>query len=334
MKLARRTIYLGYYARHMKWSLFWRFMRDLRERERTGAARQFAALVGDSLRYNISPLEWYQFGFSKLSAQEKEAWAGTGTMYEFQRRVNPSDKRGVLDDKRRFYRAYKAFFRHSVWCIEELVSSPALANRVLSEHERLVFKNANGKAGTSVQVRSSEGLDPDGMTSWMRAHGFNMVEAFVEQHALLNELSPSAVNTIRIFTLVDEAGSFHLLGCRLRISVNSPVDNLAAGNLAAAIDDETGIVIGPGVYADVTRPAEEVHPVTGVAIVGFEVPFWNETIEMVRQASLQDTGNRSIGWDVVITPEGPGLIEGNHDWCKLVWQLPVRRGLKAMLDAA
>jgi len=25
-------------------------------------------------------------------------------------------------------------------------------------------------------------------------------------------------------------------------------------------------------------------------------------------------------------------IEGNHDWCKLVWQLPVNKGLKSMLE--
>ena len=53
---------------------------------------------------------------------------------------------------------------------------------------------------------------------------------------------------------------------------------------------------------------------------------------MVREASLLHPENRSIGWDVVITEEGPGLIEGNHDWCKLVWQLPVNRGLKDRLD--
>ena len=50
---------------------------------------------------------------------------------------------------------------------------------------------------------------------------------------------------------------------------------------------------------------------------------------MVETASLLHPENSSIGWDVVITPQGPSLIEGNHDWCKLVWQLPVRRGLKA-----
>lgn len=29
---------------------------------------------------------------------------------------------------------------------------------------------------------------------------------------------------------------------------------------------------------------------------------------------------------------GPDLIEGNHDWCKLVWQLPVHKGLKPILE--
>ncbi len=52
---------------------------------------------------------------------------------------------------------------------------------------------------------------------------------------------------------------------------------------------------------------------------------------MVKEASELHPQNRSIGWDIVITPDGPGLIEGNHDWCKLVWQLPVGRGLKTLL---
>lgn len=77
---------------------------------------------------------------------------------------------------------------------------------------------------------------------------------------------------------------------------------------------------------------ESVHPVTGVAIEGFQIPYWPETLALVREASERHPQNRSIGWDIVITPEGPGLIEGNHDRCKLVWQLPVGRGLKHLLE--
>ena len=38
-----------------------------------------------------------------------------------------------------------------------------------------------------------------------------------------------------------------------------------------------------------------------------------------------------LGWDVSITNDGPELLERNHDWCKLLWQLPVKKGLKQEL---
>jgi hypothetical protein len=107
---------------------------------------------------------------------------------------------------------------------------------------------------------------------------------------------------------------------------------MAAGNLVAPIDESTGRVTGPGVYSDITKEDQSTHPVTGVAIEGFQVPYWNETLALVREAAELHPQNRSIGWDVVVTADGPGLIEGNHDWCKLVWQLPVRKGLKPMLE--
>src|SRR5690625_1689376 len=123
-----------------------------------------------------------------------------------------------------------------------------------------------------------------------------------------------------------------MLGCRLTISVNSPVDNMAAGNLAAPIDEGTGQLSGPAVYSDITKPEQEYHPVTRVKIPGFQIPFWEETINMVKKAAKMHPQNKSIGWDIVITEKGPGLIEGNHDWCKLLWQLPVKKGLKSALQ--
>jgi hypothetical protein len=118
----------------------------------------------------------------------------------------------------------------------------------------------------------------------------------------------------------------------MRISVDCEVDNLAAGNLAAPIDEDTGLISGPGVYSDITKTPETYHPVTGTKLPGFHIPYWKEILNMVKEASLLHPQNKSIGWDVVLTPNGPGLIEGNHDWCKLVWQLPVDKGLKNKLE--
>jgi hypothetical protein len=106
---------------------------------------------------------------------------------------------------------------------------------------------------------------------------------------------------------------------------------MAAGNPAAPVDVETGRVIGPAVFSDITREDISLHPVSQTPIVGFVVPFWDEIRNMIIQATKDCGGNSSIGWDVAITESGPELIEGNHNWCKLLWQLPVKKGLKHLL---
>ncbi|MFO7903893.1 MAG: sugar-transfer associated ATP-grasp domain-containing protein, partial [Pirellulaceae bacterium] len=271
--------------------------------------------------------------FFELSDAEKATWAGTGTMYEFQRRANPPGNRALLEDKRRFHEAYGKYFRHEVCTLEALEQDPALAARLLEQHRQLVFKPASGNCGVGIAFVESRTLAAGGLVSWMRSRNFDLVESRVGQHPTLQALSPSGVNTVRISTCLDEHDRCQILGCRLRISVNSPVDNMAAGNLAAPVEEETGRVCGPGVYSDITRAPEAVHPVTGVPIKDFQIPFWEETLVLAKAASELHPQNRSIGWDIVITPEGPGLIEGNHDWCKLVWQLPVGRGLRPLLDS-
>ena len=332
MKLARRVIYLGYYLRRLDWKLLAKFMHRIREELGWSRMRQWCYVVRDSIRFNISILEYYQFRFFELPEEKKSEWAGTGTMYEFQLRANPAATRELLRDKREFYKAYKKFFVHELYSLDDLKNTRESIEMILDSDAKMVFKDATGSCGSGISIRSVEDMTSGQLIEYMERGGFDLVETFVQQHAALDALSPSAVNTIRVFTQISRTRGYEVIGCRLRISVDSQVDNLAAGNLAAPIDLETGLVNGPGVFSDFTRQPAEVHPVTSVPIIGFQVPFWNETLEMVREASLLHPENRSVGWDVVITEDGPGLIEGNHDWCKLVWQLPVQRGLKHLLD--
>jgi len=95
---------------------------------------------------------------------------------------------------------------------------------------------------------------------------------------------------------------------------------------------KTGVVTGPGVYSDITKQDQTIQPVTGRKITGFIVPFWNDVVALAEKAALLTPENKSVGWDIAVTSNGPELIEGNHNWCKLLWQLPVKRGLKAELE--
>ena len=57
----------------------------------------------------------------------------------------------------------------------------------------------------------------------------------------------------------------------------------------------------------------ETHPLTGIPFMGFQVPLWDEALDMVRKAARKAYGYNChwIGWDVAITPDGPALIEAN-----------------------
>ena len=329
----RRILYLGYYLKKLdvpKFKLFLAYAR-----RKTGKSKVILVkdVINSVLFYNISILEYFQFHFYNLSKEERSKWAGTGFMYEFQLKMNPRNERQILDDKTLFYKNYADFFVHNVADVKDLIHKPDLEKALLKNPSgKIVFKVADGKCGAQVEIRHCNEFDKGDIYNFMEEKKYDLVEEFIQQHSDLNRLSPSAVNTIRIYTQLNHNNEVNILGCRLRISVNSDVDNMAAGNLAAPVDEKTGLVTGPGVYSDITKPECDVHPVTNVPIIGFQIPWWDELIRMVKKAALLHPQNRSIGWDVVVTDQGPGLIEGNHDWCKLLWQLPVKKGLKHELD--
>jgi hypothetical protein len=228
---------------------------------------------------------------------------------------------------------YKNFIHHSFASLAEIENNAAATTEILSNKSgKIVLKNSFGQCGNGIEVVQAAEFNQQSLIDRLRKNGNDFVEEFVVQHPKLMELSPSGLNTLRVITQVNALGDVEILAARLRITINSAVDNLAAGNIAAPVNLTTGVVEGPGVYSDITKKDEAMHPVTKVSIIGFQIPFWNETITMITQAALANKQNRSIGWDIAITESGPELIEGNHDWCKLLWQLPVHRGLKPELE--
>ena len=331
--MIKRLLYLGYYFKQMKWDLLKKFLAYTSKETKKSKMSLMLESIIDVFRYNVSILEYFQFRFYEKNCLEKRTWAGTGFMYEYQLIMNPNNVRDILDDKRKFFKYYEKFVLHIVASLEDLMSNEEIVTKLLNNPSgKVVFKSSDGKCGLGVKIDSTSDFNEKSLINYMIENKYDLVEEFIIQHPLLNNLSPSGVNTIRIFTQLDQDNEVVILGCRQRISVNSAIDNMAAGNIAANIDDVTGKITGVGVYSDITKDDQVYHPVTGLSIVDFQVPFWNETITLAIEAAKLHPQNRSIGWDIVMTEKGPGLIEGNHDWCKLLWQLPVKEGLKSEIE--
>ena len=329
--MVKRIFYFVYYLKELDKKKFNKFSSFVMRTTGKSKFAIWADIFFCCIRYNISILEYFNFHFYEIEKSEKRTFAGTGFMYEYQLLMNPKKYRNILSDKLIFLSEYKNFIKHNYVCVNDIKNDDDQLHQILDKKGKLVLKNSKGQCGIGIKVINSDDLTGDTLLKLLKETANDYVEEFVVQHPDLMSLSPSGLNTVRVITQINKNGQVDILGCRLRITINSSIDNLAAGNIAAPIDEGTGVLSGPAVYSDITRNDEYVHPVTQTKIVGFKVPFWMETIEMVKSAALLNTTNKSIGWDVAITAHGPELIEGNHDWCKLLWQLPVKKGLRPLL---
>jgi hypothetical protein len=328
----KRLLYLGYYFKELNKTKMQAFLKHASKETGKSKAALWADAIKSSLKYNISILDYFYFKFYTLNEQQREAWAGTGFMYEYQLKMNPKQHRDVLENKIKFIKKFKDFVIRKAASIDELKENPAKLQELMENPSgRLVAKGSMGQVGAEVRIIKIKDYTAESLLKFMDDNKLDLLEEYVLQHPDIMALSPSGLNTVRIFTQI-ENGKLYYLGARLRVTINSEVDNMAAGNPAATINIETGEVDGPGVFSDITREPVTVHPVTGVSITGFKVPFWPEIKQMMEKAVFVAPENRSVGWDVAITEKGPELIEGNHNWCKLLWQLPAEKGMKAELN--
>jgi hypothetical protein len=150
-----------------------------------------------------------------------------------------------------------------------------------------------------------------------RKTGFEgyLVQPLIKQHEMLNRINPSSVNTIRIDTLVTH-GNVVNNGAVLRVGNGKTLtDNWAMGGLIVPIDLESGTLGRVGkTKSKYGRQSFETHPMTGFRFFGNQLPFWAELQELVYNSALCLLPLKVLGWDIVITPTGPLLLEANEDY--------------------
>lgn len=137
-----------------------------------------------------------------------------------------------------------------------------------------------------------------------------ILEDWVDQHPSVSELYPQAVNPIRLITILDN-GECNMITSTISVGYGGDIANYHRGSLIAPIDLRIGKITSPAQVKSGELYAE--HPITGTRIVGFEVPYWREILEMIERAARVVPEIAYVGWDVAVTPSGPVILEGNHN---------------------
>lgn len=168
-------------------------------------------------------------------------------------------------------------------------------------------------AGDVLQLNGRE-IAPADLAKTLAKLDNYLVVTFVRQAGYARAIFPDSANTMRIVTMIDPATDRPFIAAsehRFGVAASAPTDNVSRGGLSCRVDPDTGR-LGPGICdGRTTIVRTNVHPETGAKLEGVEVEHWREAKDMVLNVAQALPFAPYVGWDVLVSDDGPVLIEGN-----------------------
>lgn len=284
------------------------FARELSER--CGKDAKF--LEKDILRAkkvnHISLNEYEWTGYYDLTEEQKATVSTLWTRAEYRKTFTDRRYICILMNKYIFSKVFSDFYGRR--CVMTKDVTPALLKELSGSTGKVVLKpNCKGQGkGVRVLPTAGEGQLCDAMEQIAQVEN-GEVEEYIIQHKDIARLNPGAVSIVRFYSVVSPEASY-LFAPVLTAAINKDISNGCQDALTAMIDIRTGEVITDAVDQN-NLTDHAVHPVTGVPFKGLRIPYWQETLEMMRKAVPLASKISNIGWDVAITDNGPLIIEAN-----------------------
>ncbi len=290
---------------------FKRFFRNLQiVHEESGKNRVwlFFDMVYSMFKYGVGYLDYMTFGYAFIKKDKRITFMNMDDNIAMVRRLNGRDTYEVFDDKAVFYDRFR-----------EMIGRPFVDLRDGFEgfaafcegRDTFFAKEPVSFGGLGVKKVTVGGRSAKELYDELMEEKLFLAEETIVQHPDMNKLCARSVNTIRVCTVLSDNGNPHVVYALIRIgSGKNDVDNVSSGGMYTLLSDD-GRITHP-CFCDKTVTYYTTHPANGFELIGFEVPFFNEAIELCKKAALVEPRMRYIGWDVAITENGPVLVEGNN----------------------
>jgi len=266
-----------------------------------------------SLIYGAGFYDYYIFGFVHIHGYKKRSTFFTmKDNWRLNQLVNQPEYAKYFRNKALFYEAFNDYLGRKWLDLEKIDQQTFLdfvkENPIFFTKQVVNFGGLGVKRVDTTQMSEKE---IQGLMQQLKDDNFGVIEQALTQHDKMNEMNPSSINTIRIATLIDDDGEVHTMFHFLRTGISgSYVDNSTSGGLNVLVTSE-GIIKKPALR-DKTGVLYNEHPDTHTSFIGFEIPYFDEAVELCKKCAYVIKGVRYVGWDVCITPTGPVFVEGNY----------------------
>lgn len=258
-------------------------------------------------KYGAMPEDYISLQFFKLSASERKLYVTQLNKELFMYHMYDKDAIKILDSKYLFSKRFSKYVTRK-WLFTKDVSEDEIRD-FFNRRQRVVCKLETSTWGKGVSLKTQK--DVEDIIADVRKGNHYMIEEVIENHPDVALVNPDSVNTLRVETCLDSKGEFHLLNVLFMIGTTKTiVSNCHSGGMMCHVDIKTGCIDNAG-YNPKGIWYEE-HPVSKVKLRGYKLPYIDKLEEYIKGVCQVMPNARYVGWDVVITPEGFELIEGNY----------------------
>ena len=303
----------------MNYGAFIETWKSVQKKSKKNGIYLFFDMIYCGLVYQSGYIEYDIFEFHRLNAKQRASYITRGKLNALIRRLNSTEHWNLLANKADFDATFKEYIHRDF--LDLRTAGVEDIGAFVEGREYIIGKVLNGSCGRGIhKLKVSDYPDAQALNEELKSRGIGLIEELVIQHPVLAAIHPHSVNTLRVMTIL-MGDVVHIPTVYLRIGNGKHVDNLNSGGFGAVVDVKTGIV--PMVAVDKDGHPATHHPLTGTAIVGAQMPMFQEVKELCRKAAHVVPDIRMVGWDVCVTENGPLLIEGNPFPGNDLTQLPI-----------
>ena len=272
--------------------------------------------------YRANVADYFELHFYEKTHRERKTYFTEEDALRFVNHVNGVWNNQAFYNKSHMYHVLEKFTKR------ELLFCPPADYRefedYLLRHRKVFYKPDRTYCGNGIELWSADRSEIPEL--YKRASEQTAVlDEPVTQHPDLKRLNPDCLNTVKIYTMMlqDEC---RFIAAELRMGRGgSFVDNIERGGLAAAVDPETGAIIGDA--CDLRMDPYPVHPDTGVRISGFILPTWPGVLRFTEECA-RACPLAYVEWDIAIRENDCVLIEANPNAKNSELQMGVFHGRK------
>lgn len=252
--------------------------------------------------------DYVDWDFARLKNKERRTYLTNGISAYIVEQYNDPEYFKYLEDKVEFNKRFGEYL-HREWFLVTEHTAQEL-QEFMTRQEKVIAKVPVSNSGYGVDLYFAKDVE-----NWEEFREFLikrdqvLLEEYIIQHEALAAVAPGVVNTTRVTSFYKD-GQFNVVSFAQKFGVGTGASDQQSFGGFFVLLDEQGHAISPGygshqhIYAN--------HPETGASIPDFQLPQVAEVLALCEEVARQIPEIPYIAWDVVVTPNGPVIVEGNR----------------------